>query len=188
MNTHKNIFNKPGRKKKKKGPSLAPQSIFGTKSIEPKEKGEIVFYDEGVKFSKRLNEREFLNHLGPKNLTESKDTILKFKDNLQDLHHYFDFDTDETSIDGRLKEIFSLYVKEDDLENLDKNVCKARIKTAVGQSTGFRIFLYLDSAENKYKIFLLDPLHLVIPSRVQRAEKTYENNKGNGMCFNRFFN
>ena len=83
MNTHKNIFNKPGRKKKKKGPSLASQSIFGTKSIEPKEKGEIVFYDEAVKFSKRLNEREFLNHLGPKNLTESKDTILKFKDNLQ---------------------------------------------------------------------------------------------------------
>lgn len=187
MNTHKNIFNKPGKEQQKKGPSLAPRSIFGTKSMQPKEKGEIVFYNEGVKFSKRLKKHQFLNHLGPRTLTSGKDTIYKFKDNLQELHNYFDFDTDETSIDNRLREIFSLYVDENDFENLDRNICKARIKTAVGQSTGFRIFLYKDSKENKYKIFLLDPLHLVIPSRVQRTEKTYENNKGNGTCFNRFF-
>lgn len=189
MSTHRNIFNKPGAKKngKGKGPSLTPKSIFETKSLEPKEKLDIEYYNEAVKVSQRKKEHKFLNHLNGRLLPSNKDIVFKFKDDLQALHRYFDIDPEEGNLNKRLEEIFSLYVSASDLQKLKGNIYKVRMKTEVGTSTGFRIFIFKDFTENKYKIFLIDPLHLVIPSAVQRRENTYDLNKGNSLCISRLF-
>lgn len=187
MNTHRNILNKPGKKENRKSPTLTPQPKFETKKIEPKEQIGIEFYDEKVKISRRNKDHKFLNHLNRTLIPENEAIVLKFKNDLKALHSFFEIDPEERNLDKRLREIFSLYVDADDLDKLKGNIYKARIKDEVGMSTGFRIFIFKDFAEEKYKIFLLDPLHLVIPSRVQYRENTYINNRGNGVCISSLF-
>lgn len=187
MNTRKNIFEKP-RKKNKSDGSVSPKSMFENRDkFLPKEETEIVFYHADVKSSRRCKEHEFLNHLNGKLLMSNQVIIDKFKDDLSYLHEYFDITPEDTRINKRLRDIFSLYISLSDLEKLDRNIYKARIKDEAGAPTGFRIFIFKDFETNQFKIFLLDPLHLVITSHIQRKEKTYINNRGNSMCLSELF-
>lgn len=131
---------------------------------------------------KEFKSDKFTNFLSKKQVSEFKGNIYKYVKNWDLLRkEKLDQDFDE---DERLKRIFQLYLNEEDYDF--HSISKVRIKTLLTQSTGLRIYIILK--DNMYQVFLIDPLHLVIPSKYQAKNNVYETNKGNGMCMSTIIN
>lgn len=73
-------------------------------------------------------------------------------------------------------------MSEYDFKNHKEDFIKFTVLDYFDQPTQYRIFLYKDLAKNEYIIFLIDPLHLVIPDKVTRDANTYSRNKNNTIC------
>ena len=82
----------------------------------------------------------------------------------------------------RLERIFKLYLtREFSLTNINK----IKLRTnELDKSTSFRVFVILEG--EKYLVFLLDPLHLVITDRRTRLDNVFIKNRGNGICMSRY--
>lgn len=147
--------------------------------IEPDKEKSFKLYNEDVKISKKLYEHEFTNFLTKNQLSNLKDLFRPYIDDLDKLREC-QLDEDRNgSFDIRLKEIFNLYLNKDNFSYNQIN--KIRIETDYfSHATSLRLFIFVE--KDHYKLFLIDPLHLVIPSKVQKDKKTFKTNKGNSCC------
>lgn len=161
--------------------------------LEPTKKREIKLYSEDVIGSKRIvnTPEDFTNFLNNECVTQFKNEINPYIGRLEKIYS----DLNESRSVGtvpnheRIKKILGLYLNNEDKERLDiavdiKNgefneILKIKPRAMDGQlSTSLRLFILLKN--NTYQVILIDPLHLVIPSKVQRDQDIYKNNKGNG--------
>lgn len=67
-----------------------------------------------------------------------------------------------------------------------QEITKLKIRTKTNTTTPLRIFVIL--RDDTYKVFLIDPLHLTIPSNIQIIDKTYQTHKGCSICMSRVLN
>ena len=116
----------------------------------------------------------------------SNDVINLFWPDLKKLNDHGMDETDYFSLPEtaqlRLERIFKLYLtREFSLTNINK----IKLRTnELDKSTSFRIFVILEG--DKYLVFLLDPLHLVVTDKRTREKKVFKNNKGNGTCMSKY--
>ena len=124
---------------------------------------------------------KFTNFLDKKSQMEFKNNVFDYVRDWDKLHG-----ADLITIDDgndRLTRIFNLYLNDNWSFG---QVAKLKIETnGLSNSTPLRIFILLEA--NVYKIFLFDPLHLVVPSKIQRVNKTFDKNKGNSLCISKVF-
>lgn len=150
-----------------------------------------VLYSDDVLNSKKSKNRLFPEDQFTNFLNKSLES--KFIANIHyfwpDINNLNNFDLDESDYSElsakkqeRLERIFSLYLTE---KFRLSQINKIKIRNSLNQSTPFRVFVILH--DDVYKIFLFDPLHLVITDRRTREDNVFENNKSNGTCMSRFF-
>lgn len=172
--------------KKNKKTAIEPNS-FESNPFKPKKNRDFELYSDQVINSKHSNNRiypedRFTNFLNRDNIQNFKDNIGLFWPDLQKLNNHFFDESDYFLLpqreQERLERIFKLYLdKPFSLENINK----IKLRTyGLNKSTPFRVFVILE--DDKYLIFLLDPLHLVVPDTITRDNQVYEKNKGNGTC------
>lgn len=163
------------------------ESVLDQKSqyLEPTTKRSFELMNEDTLKSRHnisdFPEDEFTNFLNKKLEPEFIHNVYEYAKDWNKLDEgTIDEDTGEND---RLERIFNLYLEED--WTFDK-IAKCRIRSSqLDDSTALRVYLIME--KDAYKIFLIDPLHLVIPSRWQRANKTFERNKANGLCMSNAF-
>lgn len=133
---------------------------------------------------KKYPEDEFTNFLNSQNEDKFKHIASYFWPEVQNLNY---FELDESNYlelpplkQERLERIFSLYLK--DVFSL-QNINKIKIRDRLNQSTPFRVFVLIEDL--KYKVFLFDPLHLVITDKRTREDEVFLKNKGNGTCMSK---
>ena len=141
--------------------------------------------------SKRSNnkiypEDQFTNFLNRDIVQNFKYNIDLFWPDLQKLNNHFFDESDYFLLpqreQERLERIFKLYLtREFSLTNINK----IKLRTnELDKSTSFRVFVILEG--EKYLVFLLDPLHLVITDRRTRLDNVFIKNRGNGICMSRY--
>lgn len=151
-------------------------------------------HNENVKHSKRIDELQFTNYLS--NTTESakRDKIAELGYDLS----YIDNDKgDQVRLNDRIKSCLALYI--DQIE-IDENIFKIDLSSFYSGQTGVRIFVKCEVSRNDegqfkaaYKIIMIDPFHLVIPSQFNGFTKEYVMNKtfreniGNNLCISTYF-
>ncbi|GEK88872.1 hypothetical protein SAMN04488100_10513 [Alkalibacterium putridalgicola] len=163
------------------------ESVLDQKSqyLEPTTKRSFELMNEDTLKSKRnitdFPEDEFTNFLNKKLEPEFIHNVYEYARDWNKLDEgTIDADTGENE---RLERIFNLYLKED--WSFD-DIAKCRIRSnQLNDSTALRVYLIME--EKSYKVFLIDPLHLVIPSQWQRRNNTFKKNKGNGLCMSKAF-
>lgn len=154
--------------------------------LEPETIKKFDWYSDNVKKSQKsskvFSNDEFTNYLNQSSKNEFYNNFYDYAKNLNKLKKY-GLDPD-LEITERLERIFALYL---DTNDIDKTkIAKIRVETQTEGSTSLRIYILMNS--EAYKVFLIDPLHLVIPSKRQIREQTYLRNKGNGLCISREIN
>lgn len=182
----------PKQKKSIKKTNLDTENSILSDPLKPAKLKDFKLYSDEVIESKHSNykrdpEDRFTNFL-------KQDVIQEFENNINlfwpDLSKLNDHDMDETdyfllpeSAQLRLERIFSLYLNEQfSLAKINKIKLRTR---DLDKSTSFRVFVILE--DDKYSVFLLDPLHLVVTDRRTRDNNVFEDNKGNGSCMSSYF-
>ncbi|OEK72711.1 hypothetical protein AST06_11810 [Staphylococcus saprophyticus] len=176
-----------------KSDKTKPQnSNFNHKKLQPKIKPKFIFMEESKK-SVNVKEVGFTNFLSDKNKEETKLRLEYLTSNVNELENLVNEENGKDETDNILNNIDTILLKMYD-DNYFSNYketkyFKARIKTQLGQSTSFRLFLVKDIEYNNYPIVLVDPLHLAVKSsRQYEKPNRYEDNKGNGLCLSNIFN
>ena len=131
-------------------------------------------------------EDQFTNFLNEDVVQNFVNNINLFWPDLKKLNDHAMDETDYSSLSEtaqlRLERIFKLYLTR---EFSLKNINKVKLRTnELNKSTSFRIFVLLE--EEKYLVFLLDPLHLVVTDRRTRENGVFTANKGNGTCMSKY--
>lgn len=175
---------------KNKKTALEPNS-FESDPFKPKKTRNFELYSDQVIESKRSNnkiypEDQFTNFLNRDTVQNFKYNIDLFWPDLQKLNNHFFDESDYFLLpqreQKRLERIFKLYLtREFSLTNINK----IKLRTnELDKSTSFRVFVILEG--EKYLVFLLDPLHLVITDRRTRLDNVFIKNRGNGICMSRY--
>lgn len=175
----KGLFNTPFLSQKDK--FTQPRS-----ELIAKKERVLALEDLSIFESKRLNKQNFTNFL---NHNTKYTCELTLADLISDLKNA-EFNKVKFELDENLDDMpFSQRHKICDILNLYTNVQladlpsinKAKIKDNANRSTSFRIYLKL--TDETYKIILLDPLHLAIPSKVQYQKGyRFDDFKANNLC------
>lgn len=146
-----------------------------------KQKKKFELWDAGKTInSQHIKESEFTNFLRKR--SELHPYIYDYYQDLNQLNKCVDVqEMSESGFNERVDRIFRAYLGE--VNYSVQEITKLKIKTTTGKTTPLRIFVIL--RDSVYKVFLIDPLHLVIPSKLQFDENTYHNHKGCGLCMSR---
>lgn len=181
----------PIQSKSSKKTNIDPENSIESDPLKPEKTREFELYSSDVIISKHSKykvypEDQFTNFL-------KEDVVQNFVNNINlfwpDLKKLNDHDMDETdyfslpqTAQFRLERIFKLYLtREFSLSNINK----IKLMTnELDKSTSFRVFVILEG--DKYLVFLLDPLHLVITDRRTRENDAFNANKGNGKCMSKY--
>lgn len=181
----------PIQSKSSKKTNIDPENSIESDPLQPEKTREFELYSSDVIMSKHSKykvypEDQFTNFL-------KEDVVQNFVNNINlfwpDLKKLNDHDMDETdyfslpqTAQYRLERIFKLYLtREFSLSNINK----IKLRTnELDKSTSFRVFVILEG--DKYLVFLLDPLHLVITDRRTRENEVFNANKGNGKCMSNY--
>ncbi|WP_449292927.1 hypothetical protein [Paenibacillus kyungheensis] len=158
--------------------------VESTKEIE----ANIIFYNDDVKRSQKLDEYKFTNFLSFKTCSGQKLRILDLIKNpsIVDSHN-----VTEVNLNAKVKSCLGLYVK---VLSEDALIFKSAISNDFGDQLGVRVYTMFELPNNDpemqsvFKIILIDPFHLVIPSKHKEdskevmEEKTYRLNYDNNIC------
>lgn len=149
----------------------------------------IEFYSDSVKKSKKLHEYRFTNFLhDTKTHPQIKQRIYEL---IQDPTVIDNQHVGEVRINDKIRRCLELYV--DDLQE-ELFIFKSDIRDSFGGQVGVRVYIFFELPNDNpdmqlvFKIALIDPFHLVIPSMHQNYNKekmerhTYNNNEANSLC------
>lgn len=147
------------------------------------------FYNEKVKRSQNLNEYKFTNYIS-KNI--SPDIKLRIQELASDLT-IVQNDVEPVRRNDKIDKCLGLYI--DLSQETDPYLFKSRLRTSVGVLTPVRVFtkadlVRRDDGKNKalFRIVLIDPFHLVIPSehdgmtKEQMEDRVFKQNMNNKDC------
>lgn len=152
-------------------------------SLETKDKTDILLFSEDTKISIRDKDLNFLNYLSNEKIEEFKKYVGRKIDNPELLYNSVESEISNVDRNDRAYEIFRLVLKEKYSDVFGKFI-KIRIKTSLNVTTAYRLFAFYD--DNTYKklcIFLIDPLHLVLPDKRTKEDNVYKNCIGkNDIC------
>lgn len=160
-------------------------------SLVSTEKRILLLTDLNILTSKKSDEYNFTNFLNKECINDFDTTLynllcdVKNKVFLKNLKFDLDENIDLINFEekNRLCGILNLYRDENNYikEESLSEITKAKIRTALGNSTSFRIYINISSYD--YKIILLDPLHLAMLSKIQyRKGHRYIDHKSNDLC------
>ena len=167
---------------------LGPKKEFNSSTLkqkksvlDPTKKKSFQLYNDDVRKSQRALNLSFTNFLDKSSAKEFEEHIHQYVGSWDKLHEQ-DIELGMDNVD-RLRGIFNLYLNSDyHVDQVAKILLMIRRPP---RSTPLRIYVWLH--ESVYYVFLIDPLHLVIPSRVQREGNIFQKSKGNGYCMSRVF-
>ena len=160
----------------------------GLLGVEEELVSDFAFYSEDVKRSKILPDYKFTNYVSA---NVSQDVKIRFQELASDPSIIQDR---ASGVDRNIKidKCIALYVN---LGNEDPLIFKSTLHTSVGVPTTVRVFSKVDlvrqdSGKNKalFRIILIDPFHLVIPSQHKGIEKgimedqVFNENRNNTIC------
>ncbi|WP_449159482.1 hypothetical protein [Streptococcus sp.] len=181
----------PIQSKSSKKTNIEPENSIESDPLKPEKTREFELYSNDVIKSKHSKyksypEDQFTNFLNEDVVQNFVNNINLFWPDLKKLNDHGMDETDYFSLPEtaqlRLERIFKLYLtREFSLTNINK----IKLRTnELDKSTSFRIFVILEG--DKYLVFLLDPLHLVVTDKRTREKKVFKNNKGNGTCMSKY--
>ena len=181
----------PIQSKSIKKTNIEPENSIESDPLKPEKTREFELYSNDVIKSKHSKyksypEDQFTNFLNEDVVQNFVNNINLFWPDLKKLNDHGMDETDYFSLPEtaqlRLERIFKLYLtREFSLTNINK----IKLRTnELDKSTSFRIFVILEG--DKYLVFLLDPLHLVVTDKRTREKKVFKNNKGNGTCMSKY--
>lgn len=120
----------------------------------------------------------------------------------EDLNIIRDYDLEPVTFnDDRIANIFSLYIAGFNTDELTKDeIMKVSLNNAFGERKGVRVYLRMNM--EVIELLLIDPFHLVIPSRYQikkrkkmksytaeeMKKRTFLENQNNSVCISELFN
>lgn len=149
----------------------------------------IEFYDEYIKKSKKLSDWKFTNFLHrintPSRMTQRIYDLVQ-NPTIVDNSHISPVDINE-----KILNCIRAYVPHVTEESL---IIKSDLRDSFGDQVGVRVFLVFEFPDNdpdakvEFKIVLIDPFHLVIPSKHEGKTKEemesliYAENEGNSLC------
>lgn len=200
-----NLFTKSV--KEKKFARFSHLDIFANKKFEAsgfeksvKEiKSSINFLGKHVKESKKLDDDMFTNYLSPK--THHSITT-RIHDLFMDPTIINNIRVGEIDvINEKIKKCVGLYFS---INEEDTIIFKSQLLDSLGNQTGVRVYAIADvniddeHPRAEYKIVLIDPFHLVIPSehydskrgrllKSQMEKETYNNNMHNKISMHEYF-
>ncbi|MFB4260538.1 hypothetical protein ACE106_15450 [Shouchella clausii] len=169
-------------------------SVLKTKSLQDMDDLDILFFDERVKASKKLERELFTNFLNNKT---DRDVIAKIVHIFNDPFYLKNSSIDGISMTEKLHSCINEYVP---INYEEAYIFKANVKGSLGDKSPLRVYLYLEvtptakqeELNKRLGIILLDPFHLAIPSRHKEGKKhytkeemekiTYNRNKNNVKC------
>lgn len=160
---------------------LDPNSIKSSLRLDSSVKSKIKFLSDDIKKSLHVKDSEFTNFLREDQIQQFKlrlASILKNPSKLADQN----FDDYHVEMTDRIRAVLCSCIEYDVFSKYCDNIIKINIRDALGNMTGYRIFLYLSIEEQEYKISLIDPHHLLIPDQKTRNNKVYQNNYHNSIC------
>ena len=175
------IWDKSSSEKKYDDKLASNTLLDSNKILETDNKAEIKFYSDDSKKSFLEKEDQFTNFLNKNQVEDFKFRMLEFLTKPNSLYnstsHWHKVDKNK-----RLKHLFSLKLSVEDITKHLDDIHKVHIVDNFGTMTAYRIYLYKNIEKNEYLIFLIDPLHLAIPSEETLNDKVYINNRGNTIC------
>jgi hypothetical protein len=150
------------------------------------------FYNDKVRQSKKLDEIKFTNFVTDR---ISTDILIRLQE-LASNPSIIKDDADVTNLNAKIESCLRLYV---DRDVNTEQIFKSTLKTDLGVKTTVRVFSIVDlkrddSGRNVaiFRIGLIDPFHLVIPSKhlkltkEQMEEKVFRENRNNTVCLSKF--
>ncbi len=161
--------------------ALRSNKISSSTALTASTTSNFSFYSTQTLTSKKCHEEEFTNFLNEDELSNYKLRMYPILDDPSKMA-FANFREYSVTLDSRIKKIMLEYMTDVDFENHKDDFIKFSVLDYFGQVTQYRIFLYKDLAKNKYIVFLVDPLHLVIPDKVTKDANTYNRNESNTIC------
>jgi len=166
-----------------------------------RENVKIRWQSESVKKSDHQDKLQFTNFLG---ITIPSDIELRLKEVKSDIHNLSKYDcrpVSELNKKSRYKDILSLYLTNTDIDDCFGLIYKFQCRNLAGATASIRFyFVYEVNPETKeyyQTVFLIDPFHLVIPSKLIVGKKVfsanealvmnYRNNRENDRCLSKYF-
>lgn len=131
-------------------------------------------------YSVHLPGAEFTNFLSKSNKDEFEGWMLDFTNN-PDRAYEYTLNDESDSLEKEIKNILESCHPGLELDQVEF-IMKTRWTTLLDQTTPLRLYFILSDDNQTFDLVLVDPLHLSIPSRVQRQNNTYKNNKSNNIC------
>lgn len=162
-----------------------------TKSVKSI-KSNIEFLNDDVKKSVLSSEHLFTNYLSEHTPASISNRIIELFDNPSIVNNVR---TDNVDINDKVRNCINLYhnISEDD----NPVIIKSQLSDQFNEQVGVRVYIIVDIAEDgekaEFKIVLIDPFHLVIPSKDKGKSKeivekeNFHLNKNNRICMNDYF-
>lgn len=166
------------------------KALSSSKHLEPSKVVNHVLYD-GIKTitSCHLSDEQFTNFLNDRLTADFQDKILPLITGKKSLDStMYSLDSTKVDLNKRIKKIFNEYVNPEDFQVYKDAIRKISIKDSLGRSTSHRIYFYKNRDSGEYVIFLIDPLHLVIPDAYTKSHKVYQKNVNNRLCISNIVN
>lgn len=171
-------------------------------SFLPKNPKEVQLYNDRAVHSIFNEELKFTNYISSHISSDIQIRITELSENLNIIRN---FDLDPVNFNNsRITDIIALCVEGFNPEELeDDSIMKVSLKDSFGENNGVRVYLIINNHLDLIEILLIDPFHLLIPSkhRVKRGrsrgkfytsqemlEKNFRENRNNDISLAQMFN
>ncbi|MFD2830360.1 hypothetical protein [Corticicoccus populi] len=160
--------------------NLFKSNRFDQKRLIPEEEHKPIRIDAESLYSKHIPEAEFTNFLNKSNKSDFEKGMVDFTNNPDRIFEYTNGDESD-DLEEELQEILKICYPDKSPDDFEF-IMKTRWRSLLDDPSAFRLYFALNLEGDCYNLILVDPLHLCIPSAIQRREKTYINNKSNNIC------
>lgn len=165
----------------KSNQALRINTISSSTPLNASTSSNFTFYNPQTLTSKKCHNEGFTNFLNTRELNNYKSRMFPILDDPNKMATE-NFRVYSVTIDSRIEKIILQYMARIDFENHKNDFLKFSVLDYFGNVTKHRIFLYKDLTRGEYIIFLVDPLHLVIPDKSTKDANIYNKNKSNNIC------
>lgn len=177
---------------------------YTSENFKPKKEKEVRWFNSKSIESISIPDIQFTNFLSHEKNSEVIERINFFISDIDYLKgnyngsNVIDFNDNRNKL--RLQKIMESYIGDFEYSKLkDDSIRKISIKDRLGMSETVRVYFMLTNSFDAYEIIMIDPHHLVIPSkkdvkgkkqkknRLTQLNQTYSYNENNNVCISTLF-
>lgn len=177
---------------------------YTSENFKPKKEKEVRWFNSKSIKSINMPDIQFTNFLSHEKNSDVIERITFFISDIDYLKGNYNgsnaIDFEDNRNNQRLQKIMESYIGDFEYSRLkDDSIRKISIKDRLGMSETVRVYFMLTNSFDAYEIIMIDPHHLVIPSkkavkgkkqkknRLTQLNQTYSYNKNNDVCISTLF-